>query len=476
MSTVMCALPSAALEIPLSTEALCEWGVEALLEGYQAGSFTPSQVVEAYLARIDRLDPILHSYVLVLHDAARAQARTSDARYANGTARALEGLPIALKDLIDVQGHDTTAGSVTRRGQVARTDATITQRLRDAGAVLLGKVHTVEFAYGSWGENEHMGTPLNPWRLDMPHTPGGSSSGSGVVVAAGLAPVAIGTDTGGSVRLPAAFNGVVGLKATFGRISGYGVAPLSQTLDSPGVLARSVPDAARVFEVLQGHDAQDSRTWSLPALQRNTGPIDALSDLRLGCLCALDREGIDAEVLAAYDVCLEELQALGATLQTIAFAQPLLHYGASAAMPAEAFALYGDLARDPAYPMDRGVRERILAGDMAASEYLQRREAIRQQSVEYHRHLAGFDAFLLPTTQVPAVPLATLATRGVASGLTRFANLFGLCGVALPSGYNTEGLPLSLQILCPGYQEHVAIRLASALEQLTAHERHYPVL
>ncbi|WPB55577.1 amidase [Xylophilus sp. GOD-11R] len=455
-------------------ESLCLPDAHALLQGFGKGAFTPSQVTDAYLARIARLDGRLHAYVLVLVEQARAQAAESDARWRAGTPRALEGLPVAIKDLIELEGHDTTAGSATRRGRPSTITATLARRLREAGAVILGKVHTAEFAFGSWGDNEHLGAPLNPWRLDEPHTPGGSSSGSGVAVAGRLAVAAIGTDTGGSVRIPAAFNGVVGLKTSFGRISGHGVVPLSPSLDTPGVLARSVPDAALVYQVLQGHDALDPRTWARPPALPVSGPLDDLSDLRLAALCDTDRQGIAPSMLAAYDDCLDRLRALGATVEPVVLEQPVHRFGDPTPMAAEAFALHGAVALDPASLMDRTVRQRVLGGDMPAADYLRHRETVAAQSVDYHRRMVGFDAFVLPTTQVPAVPLASIGRRTNASVLTRFANLFGLCGVALPSGYDESGLPLSLQICCAGYQEHVALRLAESLERATADARHYP--
>jgi aspartyl-tRNA(Asn)/glutamyl-tRNA(Gln) amidotransferase subunit A len=457
-------------------ESLCSLGAQALLAGYRTGEFRPSLVVDAYLRRIARLDGMLHAYVVVLADEARAQARASDTRYQNGSARLLDGLPVALKDLIELAGYGTTAGSATRLDRCSTVDATIARRLIDAGAVLLGKVHTAEFAFGSWGDNEHLGTPWNPWRMKVQHTPGGSSSGSGVAVAACLTLVAIGTDTGGSVRVPAAFNGVVGLKTSVGRISGHGVVPLSPTLDTPGVLSRSVTDAQRIYEVLQGHDPQDPRTWNLPEPQTRVGSLDDLSGLRLASLCDSDREGIDVEILLAYDRCLAQLQSLGASVQPVELAQALNRYGEPTPMAAEAFALHGAVARDPDSRMDSRVRERILGGDMPASEYLQHRATVSAQSVAYHQSMAAFDAFVLPTTQVPAVPLHGISSRNNASVLTRFVNLFELCGVALPSGYNVEGLPLSVQIVCPAYHEHVAMRVAAALEAVTADQRHYPQL
>src|SRR5262247_3463677 len=216
-----------------------------------------------------------HAFIAVYDADARLAAEAADKAIRSGhRIGPLHGVPIALKDLVDLQGRVTTGGSKVWAERVSPTTATLAQRLIAAGMIVLGKTHTVEFAMGSWGTNTHMGTPRNPWDPAVHRTPGGSSSGSGVAVAAGLAPIAIGTDTGGSVRLPAAWCGIVGLKVTVGRISTYGVLPLSSTLDTPGPLARSVEDAAILFNVLQGFDPLDDRTSRrsaddpLPSLRR----------------------------------------------------------------------------------------------------------------------------------------------------------------------------------------------------------------
>src|SRR5687767_15128365 len=217
----------------------------------------------------------------------------------------LHGVPIALKDLVDLEGRVTTGGSKVWAKRVSPVTATLARRLVSAGMVVLGKTHTVEFAMGGWGTNTHMGTPRNPWDLSVHRTPGGSSSGSGVAVAAGLAPAAIGTDTGGSVRVPAAWNGIVGLKVTAGRISTYGVLPLSFTLDTPGPLTRTVEDAALIYRVLNGPDPRDPQTltWTpddpLPSMKRG------IAGLRLAILPDAERTGVDHEILVAYDGAIE---------------------------------------------------------------------------------------------------------------------------------------------------------------------------
>jgi aspartyl-tRNA(Asn)/glutamyl-tRNA(Gln) amidotransferase subunit A len=219
--------------------------VHALSAAIGAGSLTSTDIVECCLDRIAAYDSKLHAFVEVYADEARLAAKAADQAIRSGHRLGpLHGIPIALKDIIDMKGRITTGGSKVWEGRVSPTTATVAQRLIGAGMIVIGKTHSVEFAMGGWGTNTHMGTPWNPWDMETHRTPGGSSSGSGVAVAAGMVPAAIGTDTGGSVRLPASFCGLAGLKTTVGRISLHGILPLSTTLDTPGPMTRSVEDAA----------------------------------------------------------------------------------------------------------------------------------------------------------------------------------------------------------------------------------------
>src|SRR5947199_7039151 len=242
-----------------------------------ARRLSPVDVVDSMLARIAAHDPKLHAFIDSYADDARLAAEAAEKAIRAGHAVGpLHGVPIALKDLIDLEGRITTGGSAVWRERRSPSTATLARRFFAAGMIVLGKTHTVEFAMGGWGTNQHLGTPWNPWDPAVPRTPGGSSSGSGVSVAAGLAPWAIGTDTGGSVRLPAAWGGVRGLTTTIGRVSTYGILPLAPSLDTPGPLARSVEDAALLYSVMPGPDPLDPRTLSAPT------PHDVTAGLRRG--------------------------------------------------------------------------------------------------------------------------------------------------------------------------------------------------
>src|SRR5437762_6981270 len=281
-----------------------------------ARRLSPVDIVEAFLARIARLDGKLHAYIDVYADDARLAAEGADKAIRSGHAVGpLHGVPIALKDLIDLEGRVTTGGSMVWRERRSPATATLARRLIAAGMIVIGKTHTVEFAMGGWGTNQHMGTPWNPWDPAAARTPGGSSAGSGVAVAAGMAPWAIGTDTGGSVRLPASWCGLTGLKTTIGRVSTYGILPLAPSLDTPGPMARSVEDAALLCGVMQGADPLDPRTLSAPP---PSDPMPALrrgvKGLRLARMPNAERDGCTPEVLAAYDEALETLARLGAEI------------------------------------------------------------------------------------------------------------------------------------------------------------------
>jgi aspartyl-tRNA(Asn)/glutamyl-tRNA(Gln) amidotransferase subunit A len=445
--------------------------VAELSSAIGARTLSPVDAVGALLDRIRRLNPRLHAFIAVYEADARLAAEGADrAIRAGHRVGPLHGVPIALKDLVDLEGRVTTGGSKVWAERVSTVTATLAERLIAAGMIVLGKTHTVEFAMGSWGTNTHLGAPRNPWDPIVHRTPGGSSSGSGVAVGAGLAPVAIGTDTGGSVRLPAAWCGIVGLKVTAGRISTYGILPLSFTLDTPGPLARSVEDAALIFRALSGPDPRDPQTlaWSpadpLPALRRG------VAGLRLGVMPEAERTGVDKEVLAAYDTSVEALAKLGARIVHPALPHRLSDYAAATGriIGAEGYRFVGHLVDDESLPVDPHVRPRIQLGrGVSARDYL-----LTLAEREERRHavaaaLADVDALLTPTTQTPPIPVDQVDQSGTAAHFTRPVNYLGLCALAVPNGFTAGGLPTSLQIVGHAGDEAMALRIGWAYEDAT---------
>jgi aspartyl-tRNA(Asn)/glutamyl-tRNA(Gln) amidotransferase subunit A len=446
----------------------------ALSAAISSRKLSPVEVTDAFLARISAQDQQLHAFIAVYADDARLAAEAADKAIHSGHAIGpLHGVPIALKDLIDLEGRVTTGGSAAWRERRSPATATLAKKLIAAGMIVLGKTHTVEFAMGGWGTNHHMGTPWNPWDTSIARTPGGSSSGSGVAVASAMAPWAIGTDTGGSVRLPASWCGITGLKTTVGRVSCYGILPLAPSLDTPGPMARSVEDAALLFTVMQGADPLDRLTHvapppcdPFPTLRRG------VKGLRLARMPEAERDGCDPEVLAAYDSALEALARDGAeiveTRLPFGFADATVATGRI--IGSEAYRLTGAQVDDPALPIDPAVRPRIQLGrDIRAHQYLAALAERDKMKADFLAALdrAGIDALLTPTTQTAAIPNDAVDQNTTPAHFTRVFNLLEMCALAVPSGFTAGGLPLSLQIACRPYDEAMALRIGWAYQQAT---------
>ena len=464
----------------MGTDTLAQLPVHALAAKLKSRNISPVDIVDACLDRIAALDPKLHAFVEVYDKEARLAAEAADKAIRSGHAVGpLHGIPIALKDLIELEGRVATGGTAVWRDRRATRTATLAQKLISAGMIVIGKTHTVEFAFGGWGTNQHLGTPWNPWDAKTHRTPGGSSSGSGVAVAARMVPCALGTDTGGSVRLPASWCGITGLKTTIGRISTYGVLPLSPTLDTPGPMTRSVEDAALLLQVMQGADPLDPRTLAL----RDADPMPTLrrgvKGLRLARMPTAERDGVDAEVLAAYDRSVEQLAAMGADIVDLTLPRSFRDYGSTTGriMAAEAYALLSHIVDNNELPLDEAVRPRIRGGAAISSrEYLEVLAERERLKLEFAAATADIDALLTPVTMTPAIPIATVDQTSTPAVFTRWVNFLDLCALAVPNGFTTSGLPLSLQIVCRGGDEAMALRIGWALQNATDwHERVPPL-
>ena len=354
--------------------------------------------------------------------------------------------------------------------RISPVTATLAHRLIEAGLIVIGKTRTVEFAMGAWGTNRHMGTPWNPWDLAVHRAPGGSSSGSGVSVAARLVPWAIGTDTGGSVRVPSAWNGLSGLKVTLGRVSCHGVLPLAHTLDSPGPMCRSVEDALDLYLLLRGSDPDDTLTWHLPADDPRPDLDRGVSGMRIARMPEHERDEVDAEVLAAYDASLATLADLGATVVDVDLPRRFVPMGdlVGKIIAAEGHTWVGEYVDDDSLPVDDDVRPRIRPGrDMRAREYIEAQRERAAITREFEAALAGIDALLTPATCTAAPVVADIDQGTTAAIFTRPVNLIDYCALAVPNGMTAGGLPISLQIACRGFEEATALRIGRAYQKAT---------
>ena len=437
-------------------------------------------MVDPHLGGIDAPDQRLHAFLAVYADEARALADAADkARSARLPLGPLHGLPIAVKDLCDIAGRVGTVGSRMWAARVADTTSATVERLLGAGMIPLGKTHMVEFALGAWGTNLMMGTPWNPWDLERHRVPGGSSSGTAVAVAAGLAPIGIGSDTGGSVRIPAAFNGLVGLKVSFGRISLHGTALLSWSLDTIGPLGRSVEDCAQILRAIAGPDARDPQTLVAPALELP----DVLDAARVrGARIAMPESDqlppfMHPAVVVAWQDAARRLERLGA--HVVAVRLPHWHFelasAATSIIGSEAYALHRDGIEDPTQPIGEVFRERVRrATQLEIGGYAQALRLMGERRRLFAEWFREFDALLLPTVAIPAAPIDEIDEHGpVPAFLTRPANYLGLCALAVPAGLH-EGLPLGVQIIGKAFAERTILEIGKAYQEDTGFNRLRP--
>ena len=440
-------------------------------EALRSRRLSPVELLDSVLDRMEQVEPHLQAYVTVTADRARRAARAAEKEIAAGRHRGpLHGIPMGLKDLIDVVGMPTSAGSRVRAGHRARSDSTVAARLSAAGAVLVGKTHTHEFAYG-------LITPQtrNAWRGDR--VAGGSSGGSAVAVAAGTATFALGTDTGGSIRVPAALNGVVGLKPTYGLVPLHGVTPLSWSLDHVGPLTRTVEDAALVLTALAGHDPRDPTSVAGPSEDYRPGADADLTGLRVGVPRSYYFDHVDPEVETAVRGALDRLQDLGAQLVEIEI--PLSRYLQAThwgLMVPEATACHEGTLRTVPDHYQADVRVLLEAGAlMSAADYLRAQRARALMRQEWARVLAEVDLLAAPTVPVTAVKAgqetvtwADGTVEGVADAYVRLcspANITGFPSLSVPVGHDTAGLPIGMQLLARPLGERVLLRAGHAYEQ-----------
>jgi aspartyl-tRNA(Asn)/glutamyl-tRNA(Gln) amidotransferase subunit A len=460
--------------------------LSAMIAALAARQVSSVELTQAYLGRIAEWQPVINAFIAIEPDEALAAARDSDARLSGGTAQGvLEGVPFAHKDMFYAMGKISTCGSKIRRDWVADEDSTALLRLVDTGAVRLGTLNMAEFAYGPTGHNVHFGAARNPWR--PAHVTGGSSSGSGAAVAARLTPAALGSDTGGSVRIPANFCGVTGLKTTVGRVSRFGAMPLSQSLDTVGPLATSALDCGLILGLMAGTDPRDPTASDIAVPDYAAACGRPIRGMRLGVPARFYTEDLHPETEAVYQAGLDLFRQEGVEIVEIDLPdQAVLSAASQVLLAAEAAAFHRQWLRER--PQDYGdqVRARLENGfAIPAVTYL---ESLRYRGIALAEHLeavAGVDAFLAPVSAQPSPTLEESDVGGapgaeaVIQQITRFMrpiNYLGLPALSVPAGFTTAGLPVGLQIVGRPFAEDVILCLGAGFQRASDFHRQAPSL
>lgn len=461
----------------MSNTPLHRQSIVSLAQQIRQRELSPVKLTQHYLERIQALDGALNAFRLVRADKALADAKAAEENLRSGTdLGVLHGIPYAAKDLFDVAGLPTSAGSHLLEDNIASQDAEVVSKLSQAGMVLLGKTNTVQFAYGGVGLNHNQGTPHNPWHK-IHHLPGGSSSGSGVAVAAGMAPMALGSDTGGSVRIPASLCGVVGLKTTVGQVSTAGVYPLSQTLDSVGPLARTVADAAHIYQCIRRTDGDPDTARG--AQDVVSGLNAGVKGLRLAFAEAAFWEDVNPKVERTVRACAGVFKGLGAKVSSVEFpeaADALRLNPRGLVLAAEAYTNNRKWVDDHFDELDPIVANRLIMGkEVSAFEYLQCLEDWRGLRASAIASLQDVDALLVPATINPALPLSEVDINSDKYARYNMAylrntvigNVLNLCGLVVPCGFTEKGLPIGLMIYGKPFAEDMVLRVGHAFEQAT---------
>jgi len=449
---------------------------------------SPVEVTRVHLERIAAHDPGLKSYITICADGALAAAREAESALMGGRPLGpLHGVPYALKDLYDTAGIRTTGGSKILADRVPAADATVVRRLAEAGAILLGKLNMVEFAYGPEGFNPHYGDVRNPWDRTTHRLTGGSSSGSGAAVAAGLAPGTLGSDTGGSIRIPASLCGITGLKPTYGRVSRGGVLPLAWSMDHVGPMTRTAADCALMLTAMAGYDPADSSTSVLPVPDYRVALTGDIKGLRVGLLRAFFLDGATPEVRAAVEQAARTLAAGGAVVDEVNLAQMASTAPAALAIVgSEALAYHATNLRTRAADYDPEVARRLKVAAFIGGQHYVRAQQVRALvRADVDAALAHRDVLLAPSTPMTAPALQERqVTLGdgpspVRPALIRFTQPFNLSGhpaCSVPCGFTSGGLPVGMQIVGRPFDEATVLRAADAFQRLTDFHARRPVL
>jgi aspartyl-tRNA(Asn)/glutamyl-tRNA(Gln) amidotransferase subunit A len=461
---------------------LSQLGLSEASQLVRSKKVSPVELTRECLSRIQRLNPKLNAFITVTADSALAEARQAEAEIQHDRWKGpLHGIPIALKDLVDTAGVRTTAASGLFKDRIPTQDAEIVRRLKASGAVFLGTLNLHEFAYGASSVISYFGPVHNPW--DIGYSPGGSSGGSAAAVAAQLCYGAIGSDTGGSIRIPAAYCGIVGLKPTYGRVSTRGVIPLSWSLDHLGPMTRSVTDAALMLRTIAGYDPGDTNSTDSPVADY-AGTLEAkASSFRIGIPRAHFYDGLHPEIQAAMDTALSVIGKLTSSQHGIEI--PAVNDTAILILKAEAYAYHRDYVTKTPELYHAETLKRIRSGEgISTADYISARRELDQFRRSVPKVFDAADLIVTPTTPVPPFTISELladmdhlrAKELLTTSNTRPFNLLGLPTISVPCGFTRAGLPIGMQITGPAGGEATVVRLAYAYEQATEWHKHEPNL
>lgn len=441
---------------------------------------SPVELTQACLKRIERFNPALNAFITLTAEQAITAARVMEAEQQRGKWRGpLHGIPIALKDNIDTAGIRTTAASELFKDRVPSTDAEVVTRLKNAGAILIGKTNLHEFAYGGSSSVSYFGPVHNPWVLER--VPGGSSGGSAAATAAGLCFGSLGTDTAGSLRIPASYCGIAGLKPTYGRVSNRGVVPLSWTLDHVGPLCRTVEDAAIILSVIAGYDELDPSTAPVPVPDYTGAFKTQVSKLRLGVPRMPFFEGLDEQIAKATDEAIEVLRKLTAPLQNIKLPEASIPVDEIYAKvrSVEAYTYHRQWISESPEKYQAATRQRIIqnAANVKTPDYVQARLQLDLLRRQIKQVFTAVDLLVMPT--LPSLPV--LIADGANPSAVSIRNtspfdVFGLPAISVPCGFTNSGLPVGLQIVGAPFMESSVLALAHAYERETEWHKRYPTL
>jgi aspartyl-tRNA(Asn)/glutamyl-tRNA(Gln) amidotransferase subunit A len=468
------------------TDDLCFLDIVSLGERLRRREVSPTEVTSAYLERIDRLNPLLKAYITVTADRALEAAKAAESEIGRGEYRGpLHGVPLGNKDLFDVAGVPNTFGSRILHDNVPSTDARSIAGLKSAGAILLGKHNLHEFAFGITSENPHYGVVRNPWNTDR--VPGGSSGGTAAAVAGGLCAAGLGSDTGASIRAPASFCGVVGLKPTYGRVSRSGALPLAWSLDHVGPLARTVADCAIMLQAISGYDPRDPGSANEPVPDFSAALDAGMQGLRVGVPTDHFFDVVEPDVEKRVRAAIRTLEELGATLVEVSL--PHSRHAQAAGnviMSSEAAAYHADWLRERPEDYGADVLARIRGGQLIrAVEYLASQQLRTLVQQDFAIAFERVDVVVGPTTPIvappigrttePAAPL-NVPPRSIANRATIPCNLTGMPAISVPCGFADDGLPVGLQIMGAAFDESTVLRAAAAYEAATRWHMQRPTL